>query len=450
MSKNLKSILLCVAIFIFAAAILIAGVIFGKNSVTGSKANHTIAAQDEDTEADIIFSVDEDNASSLKLTVLNPAAPFAGVSTPVGNTHTSYTLTAELTPANTTDKLDLELSGVDADKITLDHEDGAFEAILTVNEAFSNTVTLTGTIRNRDISDSIKLDCLAKPQSINGNKSITLQSLSDTFEFQMYESDFSIGSLAPHRILLGLDLLLPTEIYDSLISKGYAIQQSKQLMLDEIIANGNEIDISETLFQKTIAVNIDQFLREELSGSALDKFNADLHDTLKEICGEDPLTLSLSGFGSYFAMVNGVETYCGEFTATQEITILSYPESHNFTFTIPSGTSITWNDDIPLGAAGAFFYYALGYSGEINLNQINNKSVYLNFTSANKNFTSMRFQSALLVTAIGYDDVVAFSYTLTTIKWNSDEFKTITLTEDFVFESPDLYQWFIENTDYQP
>lgn len=250
---------------------------------------------------DVIVS-DDGAESPLKLKLTRIATPLAGTATPVGGDHMSYKLTAELTPANTTDKLDIALSGTDASKITLAHEDGAFEATLTVTSAFSNTVTLTATVRNRNISKSISLDYLAKPKSMNSNgATVRISDFSGSYQIKMTDKDYDVGSIKPTKITGTVTFTWASAISNPLSKYGF--NQTKTYTYD--LANPTNL-----------TVNIMDFLTSS-SGVDEAQLKYDLYWAIRAVDDQNVCIGTVSFTGNYYALVNGVETNCGSFTSEE-------------------------------------------------------------------------------------------------------------------------------------
>ena len=310
-SDKIKWVITGVAFLL--AFVIIVGLcmqLFGKGKVKPSEwlskpeqANELLAENE-----DIIVSGENgDNASPLKLGIVRMANPIASATS-----GTSYKVTATMTPANTTDKLDMLLRGEDSSKVKLDHADGAFEATVTVVEAFSKTVTLEATVRNRDISTSIKLDYLSKPEN---KPDYRVEDITDDADFDASKLTYSTGSVKPTRLQGTVTVTLWSSIYDKLKAKGWTdLKQSYTFTYD-----GSTTADDSTGFG---IWNFNLFFASSVNSSRLNDFKYDMYWALYELNGNSAVISSSYGMrvadvnfsGTAYYTLNGVETSCGTFS----------------------------------------------------------------------------------------------------------------------------------------
>ena len=218
----------------------------------------------------ILAEGDGNTESEIKLTMTK----IAPVATAENGSHTTYKVTAKVTPENTTDKLDMALSGAEASKVTLVHEDGAFEATVTVNTPFSSTITLTATIRERGISKSIKLDYLGKVKGAKNNHQLggILDNEDDDFDELNYYN-FSVGSVTPTRLQGSLVMSWSDEIYNAMVLKGWSdLNQSNKGWTVRVTSEGAGNSVS--------YFELGSFFSSGLEGSRLTQFKSDLYNVL--------------------------------------------------------------------------------------------------------------------------------------------------------------------------
>lgn len=171
-----------------------------------------------------IVVADEDPASPMKLIVKKMAAP-AGVA----EEHMSYQVTAELTPSDSTDLVDMSIAWASenseniSEYLQLDHADGAKTATVTALKPYSTTINLTATVRGRDISKSIKLDYLKKIKDTNftsdgGN-------FGDAAYVGFSADCFDKGSIYPSKVVVEVESKL--KLASALTQKGFKVKSKK-------------------------------------------------------------------------------------------------------------------------------------------------------------------------------------------------------------------------------
>lgn len=316
-SVSIKSILLGIVAFLIIAGVFVGALFIGRATVK-------IPEPEATEEAGTIVVSDDGKPSALSIRVERIVAPASAE--PVSpDSHLSYKITATYDGDRTTDKLDLTAAwenpssawatGKQLDTyFKLDHEDGAFEATATALQAYGETIVLTGTLRGTQITKSINLDYLAKPTQFNNGSSAGASSFSGTIQLGMGNSDYNVGSVKPTKISGTLTLRIPTDVYNAMQDKGWDyLQQTKDFDYD-------------LLAPHAINVNMQQFSTQEISGSQLDKFNDDLYWTLTELLDGDDFSYTMTFSGTYYAMVGGVETACGQLNYSDDCYIHSYED----------------------------------------------------------------------------------------------------------------------------
>lgn len=313
---NLKSFSIKAAVVVVALLVLIYCITSAVKGVWNPLKWGGNSTQQEQPGGDLntndgLIITDDGEASALSIKVTRIAAPIS--SEPVSpENYLIYKITATYEGESTTDKLDLSVAWANpsstwatgkqlAPYFELQHEDGAFEAIATAKQAYGETIVLTGKIRNREITKSINLDYLAKPESINNDSPVNLNSLSDSFQLKMTDNDYAVGSVKPSKITGTLTLTLDGTIYKALRAKGWTdLQQTKSCTYDLL----NPTDL---------IGNIEQFMSRTLSAEELKTFKYDLYWALYNAYdGEGGLIFNAEFSGNYYAMVNGSETLCGQ------------------------------------------------------------------------------------------------------------------------------------------
>ena len=180
----------------------------------------------KDKVGDIVVTGDGEQTGPLSLSVKRMTdAPSAE-----GENHTVYQVTAVLTPANTTDVVDMSIvwarenSADISEYMKLDHKDGALTATLTSLKPFSTTINLTATVRGRDISKTVKLDYLKKIGNYIEHKEGT--NLGDYVTIDFNGSCFSAGSIYPSKLALNCEIKINNSVESKLTEKGLKVKST--------------------------------------------------------------------------------------------------------------------------------------------------------------------------------------------------------------------------------
>ena len=225
-------------VLIFA---MIAGVclqVFGKGKAKPTEWFNKTEQSEDLPDSDIIVSEDDEAASPLKLSVKKMAAQ-----TTAADDHTTYEITATLTPANTTDVVDMSIAWASSNSaniseyMKLDHADGAFTAIVTALKPFTTTINLTAKVRDRDITKTIKLDYFSVYADFTWFASDTevsgvSRSLGSDFGVGYYFENV-YGSIPPSKIELKAEINFADSIKSTLVGKGFNVDTvTKSCFLD--------------------------------------------------------------------------------------------------------------------------------------------------------------------------------------------------------------------------